>query len=149
MDKIVEKEYDHWLGTISKKEVLYLTWDHVTKLVDTLEAQIRHAKQHYELIAGITRGGLIPAIMLSHRLKLPMMAITSRTLIPISKRCLVIDEIYDTGATIAQLKYINPGIHVGVLFHNESLPNLDYFAVKDPLQKWIVFPWEKQHEKAN
>lgn len=142
MDKIINKEYDHWVSTTSKKEVRHLTWSHITELVDTLEAQIRESKQHYELIAGVARGGLIPAIMLSHRLKLPMMAITDRTLIPISKRCLVIDEIYDTGATIQKLKDINPGIHVGVLFHNEALPALEYFAVKDPLQKWIVFPWE-------
>ena len=142
MDKIIDKEYDHWLNTISKKEVRHLTWSHITELVDTLESKIRESKQHYELIAGIARGGLIPAIMLSHRLKLPMMAITDRTLIPISKRCLVIDEIYDTGATIQKLKDINPGIHVGVLFHNEALPELEYFAVKDSLQQWIVFPWE-------
>ena len=142
MDSIVKKEYDHWLHTATKDGVRHLTWDHITELVGILESKIRESKQHYELIAGVTRGGLIPAIMLSHRLKLPMMAITDRTLIPISKRCLVIDEIYDTGATIQKLKDINPGIHVGVLFHNEALTELEYFAVKDSLQQWIVFPWE-------
>ena len=137
------KEYDHWKYKVSKDEIKHLTWDHINELVDTLEAKIRKAKQHYELIAGVTRGGLIPAIMLSHRLHLPMMAITPRTLIPISKRCLVIDEIYDTGGTIKQIKEVNPGIHVGVLYHNEALPDLEYFATKDSLKQWIVFPWEK------
>ena len=148
MDKIVEKEYDHWVYATSKKQVRHLTWYHVNELVDTLEAQIRQAKCHYELIAGVVRGGLIPAVMLSHRLHIPMMAITSRTLIPVTERCLVIDEIYDTGETIKQLKEINPSIHVGVLFHNEVLSDLEYFAVKDPLTEWIVFPWEKNDEKA-
>jgi hypoxanthine phosphoribosyltransferase len=143
MDKIVEKEYDHWVHTISKKEVRHLTWYHINELVDTLEAKIREAKQHYELIAGVARGGLTPAVMLSHRLNIPMMAITPRTVIPVTKRCLVIDEIYDTGETIKKLKEINLGIHVGVLFHNEALPDVEYFAVKDPLTKWIIFPWEK------
>jgi hypothetical protein len=148
MDKVVENEYDHWVDTTSKKEVRRLTWFDINELIDALEAQIRQAKQHYELIAGVTRGGLVPAVMLSHRLNLPMMAITSSTLIPVSKKCLVIDEIYDTGATIIGLKDINPDIHVGVLYHNEVLPDLEYFAVKDPLNAWIVFPWEKQNEKA-
>jgi hypothetical protein len=148
MDSISSKEYDHWKHESTKKQVRHLTWNHVNELVDTLEANIRKAKYHYELIVGVTRGGLVPAVMLSHRLKLPMMAITPRTLIPITKRCLVIDEIYDTGDTIKQIREVNPGIHVGVLFHNEALPDLEYFATKDSLKQWIIFPWENEHEKT-
>jgi uncharacterized protein len=149
MNSIVPKEYDHWKYESTKKQVRHLGWYQIDELVDTLEKKIRKANQHYELIVGVARGGLVPAVMLSHRLNLPMMAITPRTLIPIAKRCLVIDEIYDSGDTIKQIREVNPGIHVGVLFHNEALPDLEYFATKDSLKQWIVFPWENYHEKAS
>jgi len=140
---MIEKEYDHWKATSAKKEVRHYTWYHVNEFVDELEKQIRQAKYHYDLIAGIARGGLIPAVMLSHRLNIPMMSINKRTLIPIKQRCLVIDEIYDTGETVKSIKEVNPHVHIGVLLHNEALPDLNYFAIKDPLKKWIVFPWEE------
>ena len=126
-----------------------LTWAQVDMLTMLLEHKIRLSKVKYRTIAGIARGGLIPAVILSHRLDIPMISITPRSLITDHDRCLLVDEIYDSGTTIKQLKEINPGVHAAVLFHNIELPEIEYFATKDSLDEWIIFPWEKINEEAS
>ena len=52
-----------------KKE--YLTWMYVDRLTDIIASQIKLNFKNVDSIYGIPRGGLIPAVMLSHKLGLP------------------------------------------------------------------------------
>ena len=52
-------------------EKRYLTWDQVDNLVDIIAAQVRKEFSNTTHIYGIPRGGLIPAVMLSHKLNIP------------------------------------------------------------------------------
>ena len=79
--------------------------------------QIAEAKKEYSYVVGIKRGGLVPAVALSHALHIPMYTLewsnrdypanndSQRVLQPGSK-ILLVDDICDTGKTISQIKDI-------------------------------------------
>jgi hypoxanthine phosphoribosyltransferase len=130
---------------MSKKNKTFISWSEIDKLLDDIERQIKDSGEKFEMIAGVTRGGLVPAVMLSHRLELPMMAITTEdAILPISlaKKTLIVDEIYDTGKTIKGLKQVNPMTQFAVLYHNVGLDPLEFYGKKMRLDNWLVFPWE-------
>ena len=130
---------------MSKKNKTFISWSEIDKLLDDIERQIKESGEKFSMIAGVTRGGLVPAVMLSHRLDLPMMAIsTEDAILPISlaKKTLIVDEIYDTGKTIKGLKQVNPMTQFAVLYHNIGLEELPFYGKKMRLDNWLVFPWE-------
>jgi len=53
-------------------EKFYITWEEVEELVDLLAKQIAQSGYQIEYIFGLQRGGLIPAVLLSHKLGIPM-----------------------------------------------------------------------------
>jgi uncharacterized protein len=72
---------------------IYLSWDDVSDLVDILCEKIITEQPQIDSVFGIARGGMIPAVMISHRLNLPW----SNVMLP---NTLVIDDICDTGHTL-------------------------------------------------
>jgi uncharacterized protein len=130
---------------MTKKSKTFISWTEINDLLDDIQRQIKDSGEKFEMIAGVTRGGLVPAVMLSHRLNLPMMAIAAENaILPISlaKKTLIVDEIYDTGKTIRGLKQVNPLTQFAVLYHNIGLDELQYYGRKMRLDNWLVFPWE-------
>lgn len=123
----------------------YISWGQIDKAVDNMLKQIKASGKKYEMVAGVTRGGLVPAVILSHKLDLPMMALKAGDpILPIdlAKNTLIVDEIYDTGKTIESLKQVNPFTDFAVLYHNLNLPRLNYYGHIKQLDHWLVFPWE-------
>lgn len=130
---------------MTKKNKTFISWSEINDLLDDIQRQIKDSGTRFEMIAGVTRGGLVPAVMMSHRLSLPMMALAPNTpILPISlaKKTLIIDEIYDTGKTIKELQQVNPLTQFAVLYHNIDLPELPFYGKKMRLDNWLVFPWE-------
>ena len=50
---------------------IHLSWDDVDKLVDILCEKIITELPNIDSVFGLKRGGLIPAVMVSHKLGLP------------------------------------------------------------------------------
>ena len=46
-----------------------ISWENVDEAIEVLAKQIEDSNIHYEVIYGLARGGLVPAVMLSHKLK--------------------------------------------------------------------------------
>lgn len=130
----------------TKKGLTYVEWDDVEQMVDHLANLIKASGRTFTCVAGISRGGLIPAVMLSHKLKLQMIPITPIDMIETDHETVIVDEIYDTGKTIEKVKSFNPRAAYATLFHNDHLPELDFYCIKRDLVDWVVFPWEKQDE---
>lgn len=146
----------------------YISWQDIDKLTKTLVRKI--GKTKYDSILGITRGGLIPAVKISHALGIPLQPVNYHTrdfggmghesmgidlmdemLCDPPKKYLAIDDINDSGLTINELstefRNWNMNVEWAVLHDNKpSVATVKYFAKKIDKNKdpaWIVYPWEK------
>lgn len=91
----------------------YLTWGSIETLLTAICFQLEHQTWFPTIIVGITRGGLIPATMLSQRLNVPMTTIDvsfrdncffgpESSIVPelIDRhKILIMDDINDSGKT--------------------------------------------------
>lgn len=105
-------------------------------------------------IVGITRGGLIPAIYLSHWYEIPLTTLKvsfkdhiHADRIKLPENSLVIDDICDSGETFFYIKEINNNIKFAALIHNISNNfNIDYYGTeinkKENPNLWVKFQWE-------
>ena len=116
-----------------------------------------------DLVVGLSRGGLVPGIMLSHLLNKPFVPIeaslrdhpswnpTSTKFNQVSKIC-VIDDICDSGETFNKLKkefsenYSGLDFRFACLHYNtpSDFP-IDWYGTcinKDQQDIWLVYPWE-------
>lgn len=141
------------------------TFEMFERGVDHLAEQIdQYSLSHdYDYIVGITRGGLIPAVFLSHRLGIPMISInwstrdSGITLIDKStsnilqgRNVLIVEDIIDSGETLKQLMIEMSTfctIDVATLIYNtqQSIEPKFYDVTIDRTEyvHWINFFWEK------
>lgn len=123
-----------------------LSWDSVLSLVMSICNDIVTSKTKFNRVVGVHRGGLIPAVMVSHSLNIPMLTMKTNDVLPFRRseleKTLVIDDIYDSGLTLRAIMANNAGVKCAALVHNINLPDLDFYGCKQDLESWIVFPWE-------
>lgn len=122
-------------------KVPYL-WHEFNRDADLLASKLRGAKNVY----GIPRGGLILAVKLSHQLEIPL--ITDIDKID-RKQTLVVDEILETGNTIALLEErVGELERRAFLYITDGSPvrDTDKFIHEKRKTQWVIFPWEKQYE---
>jgi hypoxanthine phosphoribosyltransferase len=72
----------------------YVDWDEIEALVFRLSHKILTNDLKFKNIYGLQRGGLIPAVMLSHQLGIPMAKGD------IGPDTLIVDDICDSGETL-------------------------------------------------
>ena len=82
----------------------YLSWKWVEEQIDSTIDKFNDIDLQY--VSGVPRGGLIPAVMMSHILGVKYLPYTSAILLPeeIRNQTLVIDDIADTGHTLLEAK---------------------------------------------
>jgi hypoxanthine phosphoribosyltransferase len=114
---------------------IYLSWDDINNLVNTLCEKIITEQPNIDSVFGISRGGLIPAVMVSHKLDLPW----SDVMYP---NTLVIDDICDTGVTLKN----TIGVYTAVLHYkpHTSCYKPSIYAHIHEGNEWIIYPWEKK-----
>jgi hypothetical protein len=124
-----------------EKNKLYLSWkwvdDQINKIGDKLEGL------NLEFVSGIPRGGLIPAVMMSHAYGIKYISYSSAKMLPLELRnkTIVIDDISDTGLTMAEadkLGFITSSLSTRI--GTKTLPRLTGEIISD--DRWLVFPWE-------
>lgn len=124
------------------KNKIYLSWnwveDQINKIGDKLEGM------DLEFVSGIPRGGLIPAIMMSHAYDIKYISYSSAKMLPLElrRKTIAIDDISDTGRTLAEaesLKFITSSLCTRV--GTKTLPRLTGELISG--DEWLVFPWEK------
>ncbi|MEI0477311.1 phosphoribosyltransferase [Brachyspira pulli] len=127
-------------------EYYIITWTDIDEAIEVLAKQIEDSKIHYEVIYGLARGGLVPAVMLSHRLKIPMVLNMEEVwrLKVKNKSVLIVDDISDTGET---LRYFDDQkFDIATLFVREHTskikPKYTYKNINH--DNWLLFPWETQ-----
>ena len=116
---------------------IFLKWSDIQEYIEILSLKILTDYPNIDSVMGIPRGGLIPAVMISHELGIPLV-------IHPTKNTLVIDDINDTGYTLDKA----PGVYHAVLHHKPTSKFKPNFYAEEAGEEWIVYPWEKEDSEA-
>jgi len=116
---------------------IFLDWEEIEKCVEILCTKIFMDYPNIDSVMGLPRGGLIPAVLISHQLGLPLV------LHP-GKNTLVVDDINDTGETLSKA----PGAYWATLHHKSTSKFKHNFYAREVLNQWIVYPWEREDSET-
>jgi hypoxanthine phosphoribosyltransferase len=123
----------------------------IRKLLKQIDSRV-------DVIIGLSRGGLIPGIMLSHEMGIPFIPVVWQTRDGQlrqkeilekynDKYTLIIDDLVDTGTTMNEIKEVAPKCKFGVLINKRKEIDIDFCSrTLYNNKQWIVFPWEKKIE---
>jgi hypoxanthine phosphoribosyltransferase len=118
----------------------YLNWNDIDRAINRIVASINSSEVKINAIGGLPRGGLIPAVMISHRLSIPF--VSQANIKNIFGNILIVDDICDSGQTLKQFKF-EENVYTATLHWKQSSeyqPN--YFWEIAYENEWIVYPWE-------
>jgi hypoxanthine phosphoribosyltransferase len=146
----------------------YITWTEVETLVSHLCEHVEASGFKPDVVLGISRGGLIPAVMLSHCWDIPMIPLRWSTRdhlytdadtvaeiikeVEDGKRLLIVDDICDSGVTLTELNdhFANmlPKMRDNIKFatlHQRAGSKLvpDFIGGYITDGMWIVYPYEE------
>jgi len=125
---------------VDTKSKIYLSWGDIDLLMDALISTI-----DFEVtsVMGLARGGLIPAVILSHRLNVPLVSV------PLEDT-LIVDDICDSGNTFLEIYKQYPNLKFACLHFkpHTSVFNPTTYATTFNSDDWIVYPWERDDADA-
>lgn len=150
-------------------EKIYVTWPDVERMVGKL---LRALPRDYDNILVITRGGMVPACLISERTGIRNILCAAvvlyeddeRTLAEPAfvqfpddrhvrgRRILVVDDVWDSGSTVVavreRLRKAGADVHVCVLHYKPGRSKFpgdgpDFYAAQT--DGWIVYPWDPVH----
>ena len=152
---------------MSKK--MWYSWEEMRRDVNVLCREIVLDKFDPQVIVGLSRGGLVPGVMMSHWFKKPFKPVQAalrdfpdwEDYLPrkTDKRVLIVDDICDSGETFTRMaQYIlgprkdsvlDMGCDVrfaSLIWNNEIKFEPHYYAqdlAKDSENIWVTFPHEQ------
>ena len=123
-------------------ELVDISWSDIHKAANEIVSKCQNLVfKKPDFIIGVARGGIIPAHLVAEKLRIPLKIVDSFAVGCLKdfskKKVVLIDEIYDTGAT-------------SKFFDGEAkrwgVKLTQYFVVDkrklDKKNQWFVFPWE-------
>ncbi len=144
-------------------QIVKLDWGAVEAAAEKLAQQLQQTKQIFNGIVAVTRGGLIPAAILARHLNIRWIetvgvqsyagvegAAQTQNALEILKHfasaradLLVVDDLVDTGETLALLRQHLPNAKYAVLYAKPAgVPQVDFYGMPAAQQEWLSFPWE-------
>ena len=143
---------------VHNMDKFYVQNYHIKTYLQTILRAMHKDKFVPDVVIGLSRGGLQPAVMLSNYFDVPMIPVSLALRdhqverldfeIDPGKKYLVIDDINDTGATLERLSQymVEAQWRSAVLINNLPSPfEPDYQGTeinKDEEDVWVVYPWE-------
>jgi len=143
------------------------SWDQTYSLLLELANSVKKSGFNPDIIVGISRGGLIPARILSDLLEITKLAniavefyvgVAKTKLKPVitqpvsvsveNKNVLIVDDLTDTGKSLSLVNshLIAKGaseIKIATIFYKPWSSIVPHYFQKET-QSWIVFPWERK-----
>ncbi len=138
-------------------EKVVLSWAGVEALAQRV-ALAAKAFQPTAILA-ITRGGLVPATMIGHHLNLRRieticassygeshqqegLSLGTPPTFAATDRVLIVDDLIDTGHTLAAVAALYPDAKTAVLLNKHRTQTADFTGERARADAWVVFPWE-------
>lgn len=137
----------------------YCSWEEVGLLTKIVATKIQSSNKKYDVILGVTNGGIIPARLMALELDIQhirFIPVRNKNLhteempqLATDKKYLVVDEIYDTGETFTKVQHAMRNFDCDYAYlmrrFNDTYGNETAFVGKIlNHDKWIVFPWERK-----
>lgn len=125
--------------------MIILTWSDIDEFVEALAAEVKD--RSFAGVYGLPRGGLVIAVILSHRLNIPLLSAPC-------EECLVVDDICDSGESLLHICRNSSGRrqknYVATVFYkrNDLGVKPDFFWRKKK-NDWVLFPWEYHWESVD
>jgi hypoxanthine phosphoribosyltransferase len=123
-------------------------WNWIEEQIDKIGEKLE-AFEKPQFITGVPRGGLIPAVLMSHKFDIPYIGLEAAKTLPgdLKKKILVVDDIADSGNTLAQIQRHN--FRTATLARRYSSSFTPTITGTDILDDhWLIFPWEQKSSKA-
>lgn len=150
---------------MTEERRIKLSWETIHTGIESLAYQLTPIKPN--LIVGISRGGLIPATLLSHKMSIPLEVISAQSYqgarrLPhkqveiegwqdyyTAPRVIFVDDILDTGQTQSAIfgrfrpphRTSETNRYVTLVNKQPRLLEAIYFC-HVPQNVWVEFPWE-------
>ena len=141
--------------------MLKLSWSDIEALSIAIADEIAAAHGPFDadtLVVGVSRGGLIPATLVAHRLGLRKVgalglmsysdgvdgeqgAMVRYGAAP-ERPALIIDDIIDSGRTLEAVRTLYPGVVIGALIDKTEGRSGVISGRQTPAGEWVEFPWE-------
>lgn len=150
------------------------TWNTIQNYCEALVYQCFLQEKKFDAIIGIGRGGLIPAVILSHSLKVSLWPVMWQTRdgdvnsvssiehlvmsLDDNSKVLLVDDISDTGVTMSQVtlalntvsKNLNKTLNIETLTlfiksKTKFVPHYWFDEIND--DEWVYFPWDGETEE--
>lgn len=125
---------------------------HLQKMIK----EIRESGKNYNKVVGIARGGVIPAVIISHHINLPFYClewskdrpVLFDTSVELDSNTLLVDDIVDTGQTMVEIMEAYGVMDTATLIYNsdQELIKPTYHGWRIDrkfIPNWIDFWWEK------
>lgn len=149
----------------------HFSWSDLEKAIDVVENQIKESKIKFDWIVSVNRGGLIPGVILSHRMKANHGVITIKNYdnkqkkkniikdlyisldptVDFSGKLLIVDEIATSGETLQEAKKFIKKDHdikqiniATIYYQNRSIIKPDFYYEEIDPKTWVIFPWENE-----
>jgi uncharacterized protein len=128
--------------------IIRLNWGIFETCVEKIAKDIQQSGEVYDYIVGIPRGGLVPAVLLSHILNIKTLEVQEMFNFEHHHHranILLIDDIADSGNTLA--KYSSSIDKATIYCKLDLVGTKDqpkYFARVADKDDWIMFPYERE-----
>ena len=127
----------------------FVTWEEVESFVNLVADYVKNSSSYKKYpvtgVYGLPRGGLVLAVMLSHKLNIPILTAPACG-------CVIVDDICDSGESLLHYVKDTSGIDpkdkaytIATMYYKENDLGIepDIWASWKG-NKWIVFPWEME-----
>jgi xanthine phosphoribosyltransferase len=141
-----------------------VSWDQFHRDARALAWRLAGLKRDFKAIVCITRGGLVPAAIISRELNIRLIetvcvasyhdyvnqgemmllkGIAPELTADQGESVLVIDDLTDTGKTASEVRSILPKAHFACVYAKpQGVPTIDTFVTEVSQDTWIYFPWD-------
>jgi len=120
----------------------FIQWRDIEDAIERLAINITNSQYEIAAVGGLPRGGLIPAVMLSHKLNIPF--VSQANIKQINGNILIIDDICDSGKTLKRFKF-EENVYTAALHYKTTAEYEPHFWWRlAPLNEWVCYPWENK-----
>ena len=141
-----------------------VSWDQFHRDARALAWRLAGLDKEFRAIVCITRGGLVPAAIISRELNIRMIdtvciatrhdyvnqgdtvllkGVAPELMTDAGEGVLVVDDLTDTGKTALEVREMLPKAHFACVYAKpKGVPTIDTFVTEVSQDTWIYFPWD-------